>query len=301
MLMPSYESWDTVAHEILHTLPEGWSEDEMQAECGRAYHNKSDPVAHGERITEDSVPSARDRKAGMISLMGPSVSEATVWNDQCTYWHLTKMLAGGPPDPPVTLVRAMVGRKGGKPIGELRPVYDVGGSVDLVPGGRGPFAFVFKNAQGVELARFSFAPRATDIETKAAQEVMSYVGRAPVVPGWAQLELVAAGGAVLDRKVRSELPPQVVIDAPGDGALVTPEGGKVKVRWTGKGVSPLLSSVLYSPDGGSTWTDQAFEKAVSELEVALKEKVTNHLVKVVVTDGTRSSEAVIRLKTSASK
>ncbi|HVE84599.1 MAG TPA: hypothetical protein VND93_17200, partial [Myxococcales bacterium] len=229
-----------------------------------------------------------------------------VWIDQCTYWHLTKMLAGGPPDPPVTLLRALIGKKGGKPMGELRPVYEMGGSADLKPGKTTkaqPYAFVFKSAQGAELARFPFNPRATDIETRAPLEVMSFVARAPLVHGWAQLELQGPGGAVLDRKVRAEAPPEVVITAPQDGAMVAPgAGNKVKVTWTAKGggaaPAPVLSSVLYSSDGGKIWADQAFEQPVSELEVALSPKATEHLVKVAATDGTRSSEAIIRLRTA---
>ena len=49
--MPSIESWDTVAHELVHTLPEGWAGDEMEEECGRNYHNKSDRIVNGEVIT----------------------------------------------------------------------------------------------------------------------------------------------------------------------------------------------------------------------------------------------------------
>jgi len=314
MMVPSFERWDTVAHEILHTLPEGWADDEMKAECGRAYHNKEDPLAHGERITLDSAPTTRERKVAMISLMGPWVSESKIWMDQCTYWHLTKMLAGAPPDPPVMMVRAMVGtKKNGKPMGELRPIYELMGNADLTASTNpksGPYAFVFKDAKGAALARFPFNPRATDIETKGKLEVMSFVGRVPVVPGWAQLELQAANGTVLDKKVRSETPPQVAIEEPNDGAQVTPQVppdaagkkkvGKVKVRWTAKPAADeltVLSSVLYSSNKGASWTDQAFEQPIEELDVALNPNATEHLIKVVTTDGTRSAEAIIRVYT----
>jgi hypothetical protein len=308
MLVPSSEDWDTVAHEILHTLPEGWADDEMQAECGKAYHNKEDPVAHGEAITFKSVPSTRERQVAKISVMGPWELPHKVWIDQCTYWHLTKMMAGAPPDPPVMMVRAMLGtsKKSGKPMGELRPVYELMGYSDLTASakGGGPYAFVFKGAGDKVLARFPFNPRQTEIETRARLEVMSFVGRVPLVPGWTSLELLGPGGAVLDKKVRSETPPQVAIDAPKDLARVVPAqpGNKVKVFWTAKAAAPnlpLLSSVLYSSDRGATWTDQAFEIPGNSLEVRLDPKVTEHLVKIVTTDGTRSAEAIIRLLTAA--
>lgn len=304
MLVPKTETWDTVAHEILHTLPEGWAEDEMQAECGHAYHNKEDPLAHGEKITLDGQPTTRERKVAQISLMGPWEPLSKVWVDQCTYWHLTKMLTA-PPDPPVLMVRAMIGAsKKGKPIGELRPVYEIQGASDLTANAKsgGPYAFVFKGAGDKVLARFPFNPRQADIETKAKLEVISWVGRVPIVPGWTSLELQGPGGAVLDKKVRSETPPQVAIDTPKDLARVVPAqpGNKVKVFWTAKPAVPslaLLSSVLYSSDRGAHWTDQAFEIPGNSQEVKLDPKATEHLIKVVTTDGTRSAEAIIRLLT----
>jgi hypothetical protein len=307
MLVPQYESWDTVAHEILHTLPEGWAEDEMQAECGHAYHNKEDPLAHGERVTDDGAPTlARERMAGKISFMGPWEVLSKVWMDQCTYWHLTKMLTA-PPDPPVLMVRAMIGAgKKGKPMGELRPAYEVQGASDLAdnPKGGGPYAFVFKGAGDKVLARFPFNPREKDIETRAKLEVLSWVGRVPIVPGWTSLELQGPGGAVLDKKTRSETPPQISIDAPKDLARVVPSppGNTVKVFWTAKPAVPslpLLSSVLYSSDRGAHWTDQALEIPGNAWEVKLAPKATEHLVKIVTTDGTRSAEAIIRLLTAA--
>ncbi|HEY8210708.1 MAG TPA: hypothetical protein VIG99_24660 [Myxococcaceae bacterium] len=304
MLVPSYEGWDTVAHELLHTLPEGWASDEMKAECGRAYHNLKDPVAHGESITFNSAPTKRERLVALISLMGPSVPFKETWIDQCTYWHLTKMLAGAPPDPPVMMVRAMLGTKKGKPMGELRPVYELMGNSDLANNLKSgdPYAFVFKDAKGAVLARFPFNPRGTDIETRAKLEVMSFVGRVPLVPGWASLELHGPGDAVLDKKTRSDTPPQVAVDSPKDMARVAPEAGnKVKVFWTTKAAVPsltLLSSVLYSSDRGEHWVDQAFERPINQLDVALDPKATEHLIKVVTTDGTRSAEAIIRLLTN---
>jgi hypothetical protein len=297
MLMPSYESWDTVAHELVHTLPEGWADSEMQAECGKQYHNKKDPLAHGHKITEDSVPAAtRERKVAMISYMGPSVSQAQIWTDQCTYWHLLKQMTGGPPDPPVTMVRAFVGKKGNKVVGELKPAYEIMGYADLNPGKGGPYAFVFKDAAGKELARFPFTPRYTDIETRDPLDIVSVVYRVPLVHDWATLELHGPGG-VLDRKVRTASAPRVEITSPKDGETVAPQDGKVRLTWEGKGEGPLLYSVLYSADGGKTWTDQSFEQTAASADVILAKepKGKDHRLKVVATDGTRSAEAVIKV------
>lgn len=80
--MPAYETWDTVAHELLHTLPDGWADSEMEKECERNYHNKKDLIAHGERITEGGIALRRERKAGMVPVMGPSVAIEKIWITQ---------------------------------------------------------------------------------------------------------------------------------------------------------------------------------------------------------------------------
>jgi hypothetical protein len=296
MLIPEIATWDVVAHELVHTLPEGWAKDGMEAECGRSYHNKTDPIAHGESITYKSVPAnIRDRFVAVRSYMGPW-GLAQIWSDQCTYWHLLSQLRGGPPDPPVTMVRAFVGKKGSKAVGELKPTYEIMGYADLNAGKGGPYAFVFKGADGQELARFPFTPRSADIETAEPLEIVSVVYRVPLVHGWATLELHGPGG-VLDRKVRTAAAPQVEITSPRDGETVTPQGGKVRLAWEGKGEGPLLYSVLYSPDGGKSWTDQSFEQTATSFDVLLPRdpKGKDHRLKVIATDGTRSAEAVIKV------
>lgn len=296
MLMPHWEHWDTVAHELVHTLPDGWADDEMQKECGRNYHNKDDRLAHGEKITEDSEPAKRERKAGMISLMGPSVPISDVWMDQCTYWHLEEELAGGPPDPPVLLMRAIVGKQGAKVKGELKPVYNLMGHADLRAGKAGPFAFVFRDAKGAELARFPFTPRYNDLESKLPRTVISEVYRVPDVPNWAKVELVGPGG-VLDQRTVTASPPSLEILSPADQAPVTPVNGKIHVTWkaTAAAGTPLLYSVLYSPDGGKNWLDQVFELKETAFDVTLKPGAVAHQVKIVATDGSRSAAAIVRL------
>lgn len=294
MFVSNVEDWSTVAHEIVHTLPSGWAKEGMEAECGRAYHNLYDPVANGERITEGGEV-RRERKAGMIALMGPAVSTSKIWVTQCTWWHLLEQFIAGPADPPVVLVRAWLGKQGNKVKGQLRPSYTIMGSADLAPG-KGPWAIVVKDAAQKELGRFPIEPRFSDLERNVTRTVTSVAARLPLLPGMAELELVGPTGS-LDKKVFSTEAPVVTI-APV--APLTKGQGTVRLSWTAKtqaGTS-ALSTVSYSTDHGKTWASQAFELGASELEVTLDPKATSHRVRVTVTDGSRSSYSELELAPS---
>jgi uncharacterized repeat protein (TIGR01451 family) len=52
---------------------------------------------------------------------------------------------------------------------------------------------------------------------------------------------------------------------------------------------PLLSTVLYSADGGGNWQAVALEETVQELDVPLAAHRSGHRVRVLVSDGARSS------------
>jgi hypothetical protein len=297
MLMPSYETWDTVAHEVVHTLPEGWSGDEMEKECSRNYHNKKDLIANGERITDGGVPATRERKAGMVPVMGPSVSARDIWITQCTYSHLLQQLSGVPPDPPVLLVRVFLTKEGGKVKGELRPMYEMMGIVDVPAGKGGAYALVLRDAKGAELGRYPLSPRWNDIETKTPRSIVSMVFRVPALPEPAVVELVGPGG-VLDRKQMSAAPPALRILTPAQGERAKVENGRVRVTWKAESEPDrkLLYTILYSSDGGEHFKTQVFELEADSFDVAIDPKAKEHRVKVVATDGTRSSEAVIPLK-----
>ncbi len=298
MLVPSTETWDTVAHELLHTLPDGWADEGMQAECGFAYHNKAGPFAHGERITEGSVPSQRERKAGMEAVMGPLTSFSRQWITQCTYWHLVKEFGAGPIDPPVVLVRAFVSNEGKKSKGELKPAYTLMGSEDFRQGtaADSPWAFVVKNQAGAELGRFPFKPRFKDPDWSIDRPVASVVGRIPQLPGWAEIELVGPSGS-LDKKKVSAAPPGAVFKSPAEKSTVAKTDSAVAVSWTATPADGLkaLSSLYVSHDEGKTWDDVAFETAADTATVPLKPGAAQVWVKLIVTDGTRSTETTLKL------
>ncbi len=293
MLMPATETWTTVGHELLHTLPEGWADAEMTAECGFEYHNEKTPVAHGVRITEDGKPVAAAVKSGKIALMGPAVSEDAIWITQCTYWHLLKQFAGGgPADPPVLVLRAMFAKRGAKYEGELRPTYSTMGVVDHHPGKGGHWAFVVRDAKGAELGRYPFNPRFTDPHTETERLVQAYAMRVLEPPGWAQIELVGPNGVLATQKA-SAAPPELTVTAPADQSTLT--GETVRVEWQTNVAAPRVS-VLTSTDEGRTWVMRAFEqKGVTSLDVAVDPAAKQQRVKVIVTDGTRSAEVQVRV------
>jgi uncharacterized repeat protein (TIGR01451 family) len=76
--------------------------------------------------------------------------------------------------------------------------------------------------------------------------------------------------------------------------LVPAADGTVRVQWTASDADSddLLFTVLYSPDGGATWTAISVEEPHLFADVLPSHKRTGHRVKVLATDGGRSGEAV---------
>ena len=130
--VPAYWS-GTVAHELVHTMPYPpvWSSDQMVIACDIDYHNEL-TVAHGHQITSSGKEAARRRWKGRDHVMGPE--GVTGWISQCTYWHLTELLQGGPPDPPVILVQGFISRLEGTFRGLLEPLYQFDSFTDLEAG-----------------------------------------------------------------------------------------------------------------------------------------------------------------------
>jgi hypothetical protein len=90
--------------------------------------------------------------------------------------------------------------------------------------------------------------------------------------------------------------PELSILRPAADAAVVPEAdGRVTVEWrgTGAGGRPLRYTVLYSPNGGTTWLDQAFEQTGTTLRFAPEGGTRQPMLRVIASDGTRSRTATI--------
>lgn len=287
---------DTVPHELIHTMPFLWTSPQMRAMCGSDYHGPNIPHmwAHAFRITERGVES-RLLLDPFWSLM---TSKRPRWMDQCTYWHLLGVLSGQIPDPPLILVQGRIAQHRTRAIGQLFPAYQQDGIEQLAAGDGGRWAIVLRDAAGAVLGRFPFSPGWKVDDTPIRRSMLPFTYLVPDLPGTAQIDLVGPRNRRLARRVYSDNAPTLTIDTPLDGAVLTPDGGKVTVSWTGSDADGdrLLYTVLYSDDGGQTFLAQSFEQAGTTFDVAVSD-VAQHVVRIVVTDGARSAEAEVGFST----
>ena len=303
--LPSDAPWQTVAHEYAHSVPSFlWSKDQMSEECGVDYHNTMVDlpngtraplkIAHGYQITDGPDGAARILKDPQVSIMGPT-GNWTHWMDQCTYWHLLKVLQE-PIDPPTLLVAGRLGRSPTAEIGELFPMYQLDGIVDLGAGTGGSYAFITKDASGTELDRYPFEPQ-WSLDDGTDRNAISFSYRLPDIEGVASLELVGPHG-VLDTRVFSASAPTVAISRPRDGAKATVRDGKVVVTWKGTDADgdELLYTVTYSSDGGKTWRVLSLERPSTRIRFTVG-KHTAHTVRVTATDGARSASDEVKFST----
>lgn len=299
----SSEDVGTVAHEFVHTTPQHlWSSDQMIAECGQTYHNEDANWAAGLRVTRDGSPQTSrlywDRGNEAPQIMGPSLSEQYKWITQCTYVHLMRTL-NALVDPPMLLVRAVLAKKpdGSGVVGVLGPVYDLMADEELRAGAGGEHAFVLKDAQGKVLGRFPFA-FSWSVGDGPDWTVKAIAHRVPALPGVATIELVVKD-KILSAKTRSASAPVVAFRGVKEGAVVRPVKGAVQVGWTTQVASgrPAIATLLYSSDGGKTWATVLFETKQDHHDLVLPRGSKDHRVRLLVSDGTRSSEQTLRFAT----
>ncbi len=324
-LVPRGEKVDTVAHELVHTLPDGWADDEMQAECGVSYHNEPGKWANGIRLVVGGTPGARRTKDNSAAIMGPSqrnpedltqpftgsgtsqqmmanpdthkqelTPSTEQWITQCTYGHLANVLQH-PPDPPMLLVRGFLARDAGKYDAYLNAFYDVMGHEDLPQDFMGDFAIVLKNAAGTKLATYKFAPNWKIPGQVLTRDLTAFHYRVPLLPGLAWIELTGPDGVLASRKVSAEAP-RVRVIIPSSTEPATPRDGRVLITFTGRSAElgkEVVYTVLYSGDAGSSWDERVFETKETTVPIQLSTESKQHAVKVIATDGSRSAEAVV--------
>jgi hypothetical protein len=283
----------TVAHELIHTLPYLWSDDQMNTEFGFSYHNGGlgavcaegfdvrDRIYYGFNIniTEAVMYSASPKK----------------WITQGSYWHLLDPLSKPFPDPDLLLVRGIVARdtKRNQYAAMLRPFYEFTGTGNLTAGGLGELKVVVRDAGGGVLAEYAFTPVWRPVDLNHTLPVAAFSHSIENRPDIAEIELVGPTG-VLAKHAIPRQPPQVRILSPTPGETLKVHQGRVPIHWHASSPSgrPLLASVFYSPDGGNFWYDKLFERDSTSLDMPLEPLNHQPVVKVVVTDGGRSSQAI---------
>jgi hypothetical protein len=123
-------------------------------------------------------------------------------------------------------------------------------------------------------------------------EVLPFSVVIPYLDGTARIEL-RKGAATLAQKIVSTNAPTVQINAPAGGESYFAE---VPITWTGSDLDgdPLSYAVLYSSDGGTTWTtaDMNFQEQDYTLNLIGLPPGDNYLVRVIATDGVNTGEDV---------
>jgi hypothetical protein len=279
-----------VAHELLHTIPRSkWppGTDGNDPACGVLYHNQAAGVAHGIKVRD------RLRMDGVLPLLGPDASSPTdsTWITQCSYWHLLNNL-DLLVDPPVLLVSGYVLRDDGATFGIFTPFYELDGVVGLEAGSGGDWAVVLRDGAGAQLERFPFEPQWQAADLDEETDVVGFAFELPLLPGLAEVELVGPSGQ-LDTRVRSASPPNAAIALPASEGDLVPLGleGRAMIDWSATDTDggALRYAVLYSADGGQSWVDVALDRPQSAIGVPFDPAGTAHRVRVLVSDGGRST------------
>lgn len=289
----------TVAHEIAHTIPFSFAEEEMVAECGLNYHGlAAENVAHGHQVSFSLRPRPA-RRDNSPHVMGAYPKDVSQWIEQCTYKHLLEVLSTSVPDPRVLLVQGFVGRNEGRSGGFFMPFYDLDGIEDLAAGGPGSWAIVLKDADGDVLSRHAWEPRWHLPHVPTERKLAAFAFRLLWREGLARVELEGPAG-ILDTRALSASAPSVRIVRPAAGEALPVEDRSVAVEWsaTDDDGDSLLYTVLYSPDGGQTWHDVVVETAETTAFVQLDADAPPeaHRVLVRATDGGRSADASVTVR-----
>jgi len=277
----------SVGHEVAHTIPPPlWSVAQMKAECTTPgnFHNLNLPLANGVQLYKLSKLAPRTVHNGDMSLMGTNraMGQGT-YIDQCTYRNLIDHFEN-PPDPAVLLVRGYASRAGGFR-GKFNAGYNLDGVADLQTGKRGTWALVPRDAAGGALARYAFDPLWVTADGNMTRDLISFAYRIPWSSSIRAIDLVSPRGVVATERVSANPPRVHVTD-------LARKGSRLWVRWSA--TPGTLASVLLTGSDG-IWHPYVFETSGSSatLNGVPSGKAA---VKVIVTDGSRSTSAIAGTK-----
>jgi hypothetical protein len=110
--------------------------------------------------------------------------------------------------------------------------------------------------------------------------------------GAARFELVGPGETVLDGRAISRNAPAVRVLSPAAGATL-PAARSLRVQWEASDADgdELTATVLYSADGGRSWQTARFDQPGTSLELPIAGRPRDARIRVIVTDGARSTTA----------
>jgi hypothetical protein len=290
---------ETVGHELNHSLPDhiwGGAYDDrhnMQRDCGMNDHNTDLSLAAGERLNYGGIESHRQREDDTRSIMTAISTPNIQWITQCAYAHLIAAFQHHV-DPEVMLVRAIVWNRRGVRRAEIGPSYVMMGETDVSEGPSPDWAIIVRPASGPPTAYPVKPPWIT--EDTGPRDCVAVLARIPAPQGAGQIE-IRYKGALLARHPYGATPPTLSLKT--TQAVRAPRGARVHIDWSiAAPPGPLLSSVFYSSNGGRWFTDQLFEDpAARAWDVQLDPHGVDHVIRVIVTDGGRSREQLIAIRT----
>ena len=157
------------------------------------------------------------------------------------------------------------------------------------------WAIVYKDASGAPLATFPFEPQWAD-ENGKQSDTVPFSFQLPRMAGVTSVDLQGPNGFVLRRAV-SSAPPVLRIATPG--AVAREAGGAtIALSWTATvATGRQWSTVLYSNDGGVSYHPRVFEQPVTSATIKIDPAAHKHRVKVIVTDGSQSTEQTLDFTT----
>jgi hypothetical protein len=289
-------NYESLAHEVVHTIPYLWSSPQMVSIFGINYHNDADnQYGDGVEIWPDGFRFLRKR---IYAVMGSE--HFGKWITQATYYHLLDELRTKP-DPELLLVRGYIAREGEQNAGFFIPFYETRGTADLESLSEEEskdWVIVALNKEGQELARYPLRPRWRVVDMNFERNILSFTHRIPALSDMEQVEIYGPMGR-LDRRVKSASSPVIQIMSPSDGSTVK-ASDTLGVTW--KATDPdgdaLTYLVYYSPDNGRTWRLESMDQEETSYEIPILKSVQKIRVRIHASDGFRSATDEITINIS---
>ncbi len=272
------ETLPTAIREMLFTVPQQlWSGDG----CGRKYYKSAQHWANGIRVAADRAQ--WDAPYGAATEFS-SDSDKNGWVTQCGYINVLRhapMPATGS-----FVVHGVLANGAGKPVLKLGPIFSAEVGPDM-PVADGNLQVELKNAQGKSLAKVT-GNVSFESGDGANRKAVAFDLRVPEVEGTAEI-VVTAGGATDTRKLSGQAPSVKI-------APLKNKGKMAHVTWTGTGEQgKTLTYTLLTTADGQTWNTILADSSETQADVATVSSKTGK-VRVVVSDGTRSSDAIAPLR-----
>lgn len=287
--------WMSIIHEITHTSPHIWSQDQMIAEYGFHWHNNPlNRVSEGIRIY-NSTP-FRHRFDQNWPMMGPyDVPERSmeIWITQAAYRQLLTHYQATP-DPEVLDIQATFYDSATKGVlARLSPLYNSEAVPDPVNVVKSPYEVQILDATGKTIAKYPVKVdfRHSDDDGTSLFTAASLRVEKPAAA--AAVQIVGPSGVMDKREIGTGAAPKISFAAL---PRVPKEGGDITVSWTGTASNgrPLEYSLVYTLDG-EAWAPATIEQKGTSVTFNVSPGATNPKVKLVATDGGKSTSLVADL------